>query len=169
MSKASLVSAALFRHADTPQTMLALSDPILLTILRPAGKYRQNAKRIKEICSVLLESYEGRVPRDEHALLSLPGVGRKTANIVRSHAYAVEAIAVDTHVQWITNRLGWVNTADPPQTEATLKRIIPRKFWRSVNRVFVRHGQVICTPRSPFCFKCPVFRFCRRVGVRRSR
>src|SRR3989344_7067259 len=163
------VAKRLFTAAETPKAFLSLSDRKLQIIIRPAGKYRQNAKRIKEICRILLEKYGGEVPDSEEAFLSLPGVGRKTANIVLSHSFGRDAIAVDIHVHRITNRLGGVRTKTPEETEPALQKIIPKRYWRMVNRVFVRHGQTICTPQSPFCLRCPVFRSCRRVGVRKQR
>ena len=163
------VAEALFKVADTPQAVLALSRARLEKILRPSGKYRQNARRIQDISKILIADHDGKVPANEEQLLALPGVGRKTANIVLSRAFKKDAIAVDTHVHRITNRLGWVKTQTPEETEKALQKIIPKRYWRIVNRVFVRHGQEICAPQSPFCSKCPLFQYCKRVSVNRSR
>lgn len=163
------VAEALFKVADTPQAVLALSRARLEKILRPSGKYRQNARRIQDISKILIADHDGKVPANEEKLLALPGVGRKTANIVLSHSFKKDAIAVDTHVHRITNRLGWVKTQTPEETEKALQKIIPKKYWRIVNRVFVRHGQELCVPQSPFCSTCPIFEYCKRVNVKRSR
>ena len=117
----------------------------------------------------LLQEYKSKVPDSPEALLALPGVGRKTANIVLEHAFGQSVIAVDIHVHRISNRLGWVKTKRPEETEEALMKIVPKRWWRLINRVFVRHGQTICTPVSPFCSKCPIFDSCKRVGVARSR
>ena len=163
------VAKRLFAIADTPQAMLTLSPQRLQNLIHPLGKYRQNAKRIRMISQRLLQENDGKVPDSPEALLALPGVGRKTANIVLSHSFSRNVIAVDIHVQRISNRLGWVKTKRPDETEEALMKIVPKRYWRMVNRVFVRHGQTICTPVSPFCSKCPIFASCKRVGVSRSR
>jgi len=163
------IAKQLFEVADTPQAILALSSQRLQKLIRPLGKYRQNTKRIRMISKRLLQEYDGKVPDTTEALLSLPGVGRKTANIVLEHAFGQPTIAVDIHVQRISNRLGWVKTKRPEETEEALMKIVPKRWWRSINRVFVRHGQIICTPQSPFCSKCPIFASCKRVGVSRFR
>ncbi|OGY17310.1 MAG: hypothetical protein A2785_00350 [Candidatus Chisholmbacteria bacterium RIFCSPHIGHO2_01_FULL_49_18] len=163
------VAKRLFAIADTPQEMLTLSGSRLQRLIRPLGKYRQNAKRIRMISKRLLQEYDGKVPDTLEALLALPGVGRKTANIVLEHAFGQPTIAVDTHVHRISNRLGWVKTKRLEETEEALMKLIPKRYRRIVNRVFVRHGQTICTPQSPFCSKCPIFASCKRVGVIHSR
>lgn len=163
------VARELFALADTPNGILKLPLTKLEKTIKPAGKYRQNAKRIRKICQILIKKHNGKVPRSEKELLALPGVGRKTANIVLVHSFGKNAIAVDTHVHRITNRLGWIKTKSPLETEETLKKIVPRYKWRIVNRVFVRLGQTICNPISPFCSKCPISTYCKRVGVTRSR
>ena len=163
------VAKRLFAIADTPQEMLTLSGSRLQGLIRPLGKYRQNAKRIRMISKRLLQGYDGKVPDSPEALLALPGIGKKTANIILSHSFSRNVIAVDIHVQRISNRLGWVKTKRPEETEEALMKIVPKRLWRMVNRVFVRHGQTICTPQSPFCSKCPIFDSCKRVGVIRSR
>ncbi len=163
------VARELFLLADTPKKILRLNQRTLEDVLQPAGKHLQNAQRIKRISRILISEFNGHVPSDEQNLLSLPGIGRKTANIVLSHAFGKDAIAVDTHVHRITNRLGWIRTTTPEQTELRLKRAIPQDLWSIVNRVFVRHGQTICTPLSPKCSSCPIRTNCRKIGVNRSR
>jgi endonuclease-3 len=163
------IAAELFSLADTPKKMVRLNVKRMHAILKPSGKYRQNAERIKKMSRILIKKYKSKVPNTEEELLSLPGVGRKTANILLVQTFGKNAIAVDTHVHRITNRLGWIRTETPVETEKALQNIIPKKYWKIVNRVFVRHGQTICTPQSPFCSKCKIFKFCRRINVKRMR
>lgn len=163
------VAKKLFKHANSPFAMLQIPTYKLQKFIKSAGKYRQNSKRIKQICKILVSKYNGKVPDSEEELLLLPGVGRKTANIVLVRAFGKDTIAVDTHVHRIANRLGWIKTKEPEETEKALQKIVPKKYWRSVNRIFVRHGQTICTPQSPFCSKCLIHKFCKKIRVKRSR
>ncbi len=103
------------------------------------------------------------------ALLALPGVGRKTANLVLNLGFGIPAICVDTHVHRISNRMGWVATKEPAQTEQALMQILPRRYWIPINELLVRYGQKVCTPLSPRCSSCPVYRWCARAGVGRTR
>ena len=118
---------------------------------------------------ILVRECGARVPRDMEGLLALPGVGRKTANLVRNLGYGLDGICVDTHVHRISNRMGWVATKDPAGTEMALMDVLPRRYWIPINELLVRWGQVVCTPLSPHCSTCAVRRWCRRVGVGRSR
>ncbi len=162
-------SQRLFSLADTPKAMVGLSRMEIEQAIYPAGFYKTKAKTIQQISSILLESYQGKVPNDQKALLSLPGVGIKTANLTLNLGFQVEAICVDCHVHQIANRLGWVATKTPEQTEQALKDIMPRSYWIPLNELLVRYGQVICTPISPFCSKCPQRDSCPKIGVKRSR
>jgi endonuclease-3 len=121
------------------------------------------------VARLLLERFGGRVPADLDALLELPGVGRKTANLVVTFGFARPGICVDTHVHRITNRLGFVRTASPERTEWALRAKLPRRHWIGLNDLLVAFGQNVCHPLSPRCSVCPVARLCRRVGVERSR
>jgi endonuclease-3 len=132
----------------------------LYPLIKESGFYITKAKRIKEISRILVEKYGGKVPRDLESLLSLPGVGRKTANCVLVYAYRLPAIPVDTHVHRISNRIGFVKTKMPEQTESDLVKIIPQKYWVDFNDLFVKFGQRICQPRIPLCYKCPIVRHC---------
>jgi endonuclease-3 len=167
-SQTLFVSKNLFSVADTANKILALPYHRLEEIIRPAGKQTFNAKRIMLLCKTLLEKHKGFVPKNEFDLLSLPGVGRKTANIVMSLAYKKDAIAVDTHVHRIVNRLGWLNTNRPFNTELGLKKIIPIRYWKIINRIFVRHGQEICKPINPECSKCMIYKYCNKIKVKKS-
>ncbi len=163
-------SARLFAVADTPNRMVKLTAKRIEQLIYPVGFYRVKAKRILKISKRLLDEYDGRVPRTMEELLKLKGVGRKTANICLTYAFKdPEGLAVDTHVHKVANRLGWVNTKTPEQTEMALRRLIPKRYWMIINDTFVTFGQHICTPVSPFCSVCPVRRFCQRAGVTRSR
>jgi endonuclease-3 len=135
----------------------------------PVGFYRTKAKRIKEISKTLIDEYNSEVPDEMEELLKLKGVGRKTANIVLAFAYHKPAMPVDTHCHRIPNRLGWIKTKNPEKTEIALREIVPKRLWVDFNNIFVIFGQNICVPVSPFCSKCPVSKYCRRVGVGKSR
>jgi endonuclease-3 len=128
--------------------------------IKMIGLYRMKAKSIRGIAQTLLRDHGGKVPSTREALVALPGVGRKTANCVLCYAFKVPAIAVDTHVHRVTNRLGWVKTKTPLATEMELMRLIPKDLWLDVNRVFVQFGRTLCLPGRPRCWKCPVARWC---------
>lgn len=159
----------LFALADEPRAMLAQDETTLARTIYPVGFYRQKARQILEICRILLERFGGEVPRDLDTLLELPGVGRKTANLVVSLGYGLPGICVDTHVHRITNRWGYVATRTPEETEMALRERLPRAYWAEINRLLVQFGQGICRPISPRCSACPVARWCRRVGVTTAR
>jgi endonuclease-3 len=162
-------SERLFKLAKTPQEMVRLKPLVIRRAIYPVGFYNTKAKTIKEISGVLIEKYEGKVPDKIEELLKLKGVGRKTANIVITHAFGKLGIAVDIHVHVIANRLGWVKTKTAEDTEFVLRAVIPRKYWIILNRLFVKHGQKICLTVSPYCSRCPVRKYCLKVGVVRSR
>jgi len=162
-------STRLFSLAKDPESMLNLSEEEIQKAIYPSGFYKTKAKNIRTISRILLEQYGGVVPNDQEALLSLPGVGIKTANLTLNLGFQVEAICVDCHVHQIANRMGWVETKTPEQTEKALMGIMPRRFWIPLNELLVRYGQLICTPISPFCSKCPEAERCPKIGVKRSR
>ena len=158
-------SERLFKLADTPEKIMKLTNKQIEKAIYPAGFYKTKAKRIKEISKVLIEKYKSRVPDTIEELLTLKGVGRKTANIVITLAYNKKGIAVDTHVHKISNRLGLVKTKNPHQTEFELMKILPKKYWIIYNDLLVSHGQNTCRPISPFCSKCRIAEYCNKVGV----
>ncbi|MDC7231250.1 MAG: endonuclease III [Sphaerochaetaceae bacterium] len=162
-------STRLFALAKDPESMLTLSEEEIQKAIYPSGFYKTKAKNIRTISRILLEQYGGVVPNDQEALLSLPGVGIKTANLTLNLGFQVEAICVDCHVHQIANRMGWVETKTPEQTEKDLMGIMPRRFWIPLNELLVRYGQLICTPISPFCSKCLEEERCPKMGVKRSR
>lgn len=162
-------SLRLFQQAKTPQEMIALPLKAVEEIIYPVGFYKNKARQIIEISHVLLEDFAGTVPGTFDQLMSLRGVGPKTANLVLAQGFGKPAICVDTHVHRISNRLGLIKTKTPVETEAALKKLLPEKYWSEYNQLLVMWGQNICVPISPFCSKCPVFDLCARAGVTKSR
>ena len=162
-------SARLFALARTPRTMLRLARRAIERAIYPVGFYRTKARTILEISRTLVERHRGTVPGDIDQLLELKGVGRKTANLVVTLAFRRYGICVDTHVHRISNRWGYVRTKTPDQTEQALRARLPRRHWRVYNDLLVAFGQNLCHPTSPWCSRCPVERWCARVGVIRSR
>jgi len=149
--------------------MLKLSPRQIERLIYPVGFYRTKARVILGICRDLLDRFGGRVPDEIDDLLTLKGVGRKTANLVVTMGYGKPGICVDTHVHRISNRLGYVRTRTPEETEMALRAKLPKRYWIGYNDLLVTFGQNVCTPISPRCSTCPVRAFCRRVGVRSSR
>jgi endonuclease-3 len=135
----------------------------------PVGFYRNKASQIKELCRVLLDSYGGKVPDDIDELLKLKGVGRKTANLVVTVGFGKPGICVDIHVHRICNRWGYVATSRPDETEKVLRAKLPPEYWLIINDLLVTFGQNLCTPVSPKCSTCPLFRLCDRAGVTKMR
>ena len=162
-------AARLFAVAATPEAMLRLPPARLARLIYPVGFYRTKARVILGVCRALLDRFGGRVPDEIDALLTLDGVGRKTANLVVTMGFGKPGICVDTHVHRISNRLGYVRTRTPEETEMALRARLPRRFWIGYNDLFVAFGQNVCTPISPRCSVCPVTALCRRVGVTASR
>jgi endonuclease III len=159
----------LFQEARTPDRILALGEKKLSELIYPVGFYPTKARRLTAISRMILDDHGGRVPDTIEGLLKLPGVGRKTANLVLVEGFKKPAVCVDTHVHRISNRIGYVQTRTPDQTEMALRAKLPRKHWIRYNELLVAFGQVICRPVSPFCSKCPAAAMCPRVGVERSR
>lgn len=150
----------LFERAATPGDMVRLRSSTIEKLIYPAGFFRRKAKQIREICRLLLDDHGGKVPSDMDDLLSLPGVGRKTANLVVTLGFNQPGICVDTHVHRICNRLGWVETGHPDRTEDELRKFLPGRYWIPINEILVRHGQNTCKPIGPRCDECPVCRHC---------
>lgn len=153
----------LFERFSTPEEMVRAEVSEIETLIKDVGFYRVKAGRIKEISRILLEKYDCRVPDDMEALLELPGVGRKTANCVLAHAFLKDALAVDTHVHRISNRLGLVETKIPEETEIELKKILPQRYWRHINLLLVKLGQNVCRPISPRCEICTLNDMCPKI------
>ncbi|MGB2727435.1 MAG: endonuclease III [Halobacteriota archaeon] len=162
-------SERLFALAKTPEAMLNHKREEIEAAIYPVGFYRRKAAQILDICRVLIERYDSKVPDRIDELLNLKGVGRKTANIVITMGYNKPGVAVDTHVHRISNRLGLVATKNPYQTEFALRKTLPKRYWIIFNDLLVMHGKTICTPISPKCSICPITAHCKRVGVTRFR
>ena len=162
-------SERLFLLAETPQAMLSLSLEAIEAAIYPAGFYKTKAKTIHAISEILLSEYEGEVPSTRDELMKLPGVGIKTANLTLNLGFGIEAICVDCHVHKIANRMGWVSTKTPEETEVALQSVMPRRFWIPLNELLVIYGQLICTSVSPWCSRCPQQQNCPKVGVKKSR
>jgi endonuclease-3 len=155
--------------ASTPQEMLQLPLEKIAKTIYPVGFYRVKARTIHHVCRELIERFGAKVPDDLDELLSIKGVGRKTANLVVSLAYGKEGICVDTHVHRISNRLGYVKTKTPEETEFALRAKLPCKHWIIYNTIMVAFGRQTCKPVSPLCSRCPVYQYCDRIGVTISR
>jgi endonuclease-3 len=162
-------SRRLLAAARTPREMLALDADAIGRLIYPVGFWKTKAERLRAISAALIQRHDGQVPASLELLLALPGVGRKTANLVLVEGFGLDGICVDTHVHRISNRVGYVRTRSPEQTEMRLRRKLPRRYWVRYNEILVAFGQVICQPVSPWCSRCPVFDLCRRVGVKRRR
>lgn len=162
-------AARLFDLADSPPAMLALDRETIAKTIYPVGFYNNKSEHILSICRDLIERFGGEVPCDLDALLTLKGVGRKTANLVVSQGFGKPAVCVDTHVHRITNRWGYVRTKTPEETEARLREILPRRHWIVINDLLVNYGQHLCLPVSPWCGRCKLAVFCERNGVGKSR
>ena len=164
-----VASKRLFALAGTPAAMFKLDAHTIEEVIYPVGFYRVKTRNILNVCHELTERYDGRVPDDIDALLALPGVGRKTANLVITLGFGKLGICVDTHVHRITNRWGYVTTKKPEQTEMVLREKLPREYWIEINDELVAFGQHLCHSTSPRCSICPLTQYCERVGVKHSR
>lgn len=159
----------LFELASTPEEMLNVPLDKIAKTIYPVGFYRVKAKNIHHTCRELIKRFNSKVPDSLDDLLSIKGVGRKTANLVVSLAYGKDAICVDTHVHRISNRLGYVKTKTPDETEFALRKKLPRRHWIIYNTIMVAFGRKTCKPVSPLCSQCPVNKYCDRVSVNLSR
>ncbi len=159
-------SIRLLEKYNTPEKIVNLDVKEIERLIYPVGFYKIKARRIKSISERLIDKYEGKVPDIMDELLKLKGVGRKTANIVMTYGHKKRGyLAIDTHCHRIPNRLGWIKTKTPIETERELKKILPKKYWKDFNHLFVRFGQTICLPISPKCSVCPIEKYCKKIGV----
>jgi endonuclease-3 len=156
-------SEALLGRAPNPASFLELSTEEAEKLACPAGFYRTKVANLQKIALIILEKYNGEVPADMDALLALPGVGRKTANLVLIEAFDMDGICVDTHVHRICNRAGWLKSKQPDETEAILRDILPLRFWKRINGLLVLYGQQICRPIGPRCQNCVIASHCKRA------
>ena len=163
-------SARLFRAARTPKAMAALTEKQIIKLIYPVSFYRHKAAHVKQTCRILVDVFKGRVPATMEELLTLPGVGRKTANLVLILSFrSLENICVDTHVHRISNRLGWVKTRTPDETERALYANTAGRWWPYINLYLVTWGQNVCRPIVPRCDACVLLPDCPQVGVTRQR
>jgi endonuclease-3 len=162
-------STRLFEEFGTPAALAAADASRVAALIRPVGFYNRKAEAVIAVARDLQERFAGQVPEDIEQMCTLPSVGRKTANVVMVNGFGKPAVAVDTHVHRISNRLGWVKTRTPEQTEVALRRVAPRDTWLRINDALVNHGRTVCKPIGPRCSVCPVAARCARVGVRPGR
>ena len=162
-------SRRLLEKAPGPAELLKLGVDEVARLAYPAGFYRTKAASLTKIAAILLDKYKGRVPADMDALLGLPGVGRKTANLVITEAFDMYGICVDIHVHRISNRAGWLESSTPNETEERLREILPKRYWKRINALLVFYGQTVCRPISPFCSRCAISGHCSRRGVAKTR
>jgi len=156
----------LFARAGTPDGLRKLSIADIEKLIFPVGFYRNKARVLTRLPDALETMFGGRIPDTVDELVRLPGVGRKTANLVVAVAFNKPAVCVDVHVHRICNRLGYIKTATPLETEMKLRTILPKKYWITINSYLVSFGQHLCFPRNPRCDRCPIYRYCNRIGVR---
>lgn len=156
----------LFEVIEGPEGLRGLPVDEIEELIWGVGFYRVKARKLKELSETLIKEYGSRVPSDYEELVKLPGVGRKTANVVLVNAFNKLAIAVDTHVHRISNRMGFVETDKPEETEEKLKEIVPQDYWVGLNRAFVGFGQTVCKPQRPLCSECPFNYCCPKIGVK---
>ena len=162
-------SERLFRIAPDIDSLASMDASLIAETIKPAGFYRRKGEQLKRIMEILRDEYGSEVPSGMDALMALPGVGLKTASLVLNLGFGMDALCVDCHVHEIANRIGWVDTKTPEETEGELRKILPRRFWIPLNELLVRYGQLVCTPVSPRCSLCPISGECGRKGVSRSR
>lgn len=164
-----IASNRLFQVAQTPKEIISLPIKKVEKLIYSSGHYKKKARTIKHVSEVLLKEFNGRVPKTREELMSIKGIGPKTANIVLAFAFGKKVLPIDTHCHRIPNRLGWVKTKTPEQTEAELNKVLPEKYWTEFNAIFVQFGKTICQPVSPLCSACPINKYCPRIGVVRNR
>jgi endonuclease-3 len=159
------ISEELFRVADTPEKIARIHIGKLEAIIYSTGHYHKKARTLKDVSRELIKRFNSKVPDTKEELLSIKGIGPKTANIVLNFAFGKPVLPIDTHCHRVPNRLGWVKTKSPEETEKELEKILPRVYWFEFNGIFVLFGRTICTPISPKCSECPINRYCKRIGV----
>ena len=162
-------SARLFAVAPTAAVLAGLTPSRIEKLIFPVGFYRTKAKNVRKTAKALLADFDGVVPDTIDELVTLPGVGRKTANLVLTEGFQKPAICVDTHVHRISNLWGFIDTQSPDESEMALRELLPRRYWIDYNKTLVSFGQQICTPMSPWCSRCPLADWCPRIGVERVR
>jgi len=163
------VSTKLFQVIDTPEQLIQIPIKELEKIIFSSGHYKKKASTLKHVSKELIEKFNSIVPKTREELLSIKGIGPKTANIVLAFAYDQIVLPIDTHCHRIPNRLGWVKTKTAEKTELELIKILPKHYWKNFNAIFVQFGRELCQPISPWCSKCPINKYCPRINVQKSR
>ena len=163
------VSKQLFKVADTPEEIVSLSRKKLEKLIYSSGHYKKKARVLQEVSNDLIKRFDSKVPDEKEKLLSIKGIGPKTANIVLAFAFGKAVLPIDTHCHRIPNRLGWLKTKTPEKTEKELEKILPKKYWKDFNAIFVQFGREICQPVSPWCSKCLINKHCEKIGIEKSR
>jgi endonuclease-3 len=163
-----VITEALFKRFPTPRSLARADRRAVEKILKPIGFYHSKASYVIETAR-MVEASGGKIPRSLSGLMEYPGVGRKVANCVLVYAFGQQAIPVDTHVHRVSNRMGWMKTRTPEETERRLTALVPKRLWPVINEALVAHGKAVCKPIGPACDACPVRRFCARVGVPRKK
>lgn len=163
------VSLRLYKKVKTTEDLKKLSIKQIEKLIYPVGFYKTKARHLKQLPVILDTKFDSKIPQTIEELILLPGVGRKTANLVVSIAFKKPAICVDVHVHRILNRIGYIKTKNPLETEMVLRKKLPKKMWSLTNRIFVPYGQGLCKPVSPFCSKCKIYKYCKRVNVKNFR
>jgi endonuclease III len=162
-----VITENLFRRFPTARALARADRRAVEKILKPIGFYRTKASYVMETAA-MVEGMKGKIPRTIEGLMEFPGVGRKVANCVLVYAFGQQAIPVDTHVHRVSNRMGWMKTRTPEETERGLVSLVPRRLWPVVNEALVAHGKAVCKPIGPTCDACPVSLHCPRIGVKRQ-
>lgn len=164
-----IASKRLFEVAETPEKIINLQIKKLEKLIYSSGHYKKKARVLKQVSKEIIKRFNGKVPSTKQELLSIKGIGPKTANIVLNFAFNQPVLPIDTHCHRIPNRLGWVKTKTPEKTEIELEKILPKKYWMDFNGIFVLFGKTICQPISPWCSKCPIEKYCKKIGVQKNR
>lgn len=162
-------SKALFEKAKNVYELYAMDSTELAETIKPSAFYKRKAENLKEIARIVIEKYDGKIPSTMEDLLSLPGVGMKTASLTLNLGFNELAICVDCHVHQILNRIGIISTKNPDESEKELRKILPKKYWIPLNEVLVSYGQGICKSVSPLCSECPYEKKCKKIGVDKHR
>lgn len=160
-----VLAANLFKKYPDVNSLAVAKKQDVIKIIKSIGFYNAKAKNVINAAKMVRDTFNGEVPDTLEQLIELPGVGRKVANCVLVYSFKKDAIPVDIHVHRISNRLGWVKTKTPEETEMKLMQLIPQKHWQVVNDTLVAHGKTICKPITPLCSKCPIYAYCKRAGV----
>ena len=164
-----IASERLFAVAETPREILKLPIEKLEKLIFSSGHYKKKARILQSVSKEIIERFNSKVPSTREELMSIKGIGPKTANIVLSFAFNQQVLPIDVHCHRIPNRLGWIKTKTPEETEIALGKILPKKYWMEFNALFVLFGREICVPISPKCSLCPVRKWCERIGIGKSR